>query len=294
MFRLVQREKASYPVRALCRVLGVSPSGFYAWQQRPPSQRALADARLTDAIRQIHQRSRGIYGVPRVHAELRAAHQVRCGKKRVARLMRDAGLRGVCRGQRGRPRTTRREPGAAVAADLVRRDFRAAAPDQLWVADITYLPTYQGFLFLAVILDACSRKVVGWSMAAHMRTELVLAALEMALWTRRPAPGLIHHGDHGSQYTSLAFGARCREAGIRLSMGSVGDAYDNALMESFFGSLEAELIDRSTWATHRTARLAVFEYVEAFYNRVRRHSALGYLSPVEFERRYAAAAPAGA
>ena len=204
--------------------------------------------------------------------------------------MRQAHLQGVCRGQRGRPRTTRREPGHAVAADLVRRHFQASGPDQLWVADVTYLPTWQGFLYLAVVLDAFSRKVVGWSMATHLRTELVLGALEMALWNRRPGPGLIHHADHGSQYTSLAFGARCREAGIQLSMGSVGDAYDNALVESFFGSLETELIDRSTWRTHHEARLAVFGYLETFYNRTRRHSALGYLSPTEFERRYAAPA----
>jgi putative transposase len=290
VFRFVERERASYPVRILCRVLGVSPSGFYAWRARPPSGRALADAQLTVTIRQIHADSRGCYGAPRVHAELHQAHGLRCGRKRVERLMRQAQLQGVCRGQHGRPRTTRREPSHAVTADLVHRHFRASGPDQLWVADITYLPTWQGFLYLAVVLDAFSRKIVGWSMANHLRTELVLGALDMALWNRRPHPGLIHHADHGSQYTSLAFGARCREAGIRLSMGSVGDAYDNALCESFFGSLEAELIDRCTWRTHHEARLAVFSYLEMVYNRARRHSALGYVSPTEFERRYAAPA----
>jgi len=290
VFRFVEQQRASYPVAGLCRVLGVSPSGFYAWRSRPPSARAVANAEVTTMIRQIHADSRGCYGAPRVHAELRQAHGVGCGRKRVERLMRQAHLQGVCRGQRGRPRTTRPEPSQAVAADLVHRQFQAHAPDQLWVADVTYLPTWQGFLYLAVVLDAFSRKVVGWSMANHLRTELVLGALEMALWNRRPGPGLIHHADHGSQYTSLAFGARCREAGIRLSMGSVGDAYDNALCESFFGSLEAELIDRCTWRTHHEARLAVFGYLETFYNRVRRHSALGYLSPTEFERRYAAPA----
>ena len=258
MFHFVEQQRASYPVAGLCRVLGVSPSGFYAWRSRPPSARAVANAQLTSTIRQIHADSRGCYGAPRVHAELREEHGLRCGRKRVERLMRQAHLQGVCRGQRGRPRTTRREPGHAVAADLVHRQFQASAPDQLWVADLTYLPTWQGFLYLAVVLDAFSRKVVGWSMASHMRTELVLGALEMALWNRRPGPGLIHHADHGSQYTSLAFGARCREAGIQLSMGSIGDAYDNALCESFFGSLEAELIDRCTWRTHHEARLAVF------------------------------------
>ena len=175
-----------------------------------------------------------------------------------------------------------------MAADLVHRQFQADAPDQLWVADITYLPTYQGFLYLAVVVDAWSRQVVGWSMAGHMRTELVLRALDMALWTRRPAPGLVAHSDHGSQYTSVAYGARCREAGLQVSMGSVGDAYDNALCESFFGSLEAVLIDRSCWRSHTEARLAVFLYIEGFYNRTRRHSALGYLSPADYERRYAA------
>jgi putative transposase len=288
VFRFVERERASYPVARLCGVLGVSPSGFYAWRSRPPSARAVANAQLTTTIRQIHAESRGCYGAPRVHAELRQAHGLRCGRKRVEQLMRQAHLQGVCRGQRGRPRTTRREPGHAVAADLVHRHFEASAPDQLWVADVTYLPTWQGFLYLAVVLDAFSRKVVGWSMANHLRTELVLGALEMALWRRRPTAGLIYHCDHGSQYTSLAFGARCREAGLRLSMGSVGDAYDNALCESFFGSLEAELIDRCTWRTHHEARVAVFSYLETFYNRARRHSALRYLSPTEFERRYAA------
>ena len=290
MFRFVERERASYPVVGLCRVLGVSPSVFYAWRSRPPSARAAANAQLTAMIRQIHADSRGTYGAPRVHAELREAHGLRCGRKRVERLMRQAQLQGVCRGQRGRPRTTRREPSQALAADLVHRQFHASAPDQLWVADVTYLPTWQGFLSLAVVLDAFSRKVVGWSMASHLRTELVLGALEMALRNRRPSPGLIHHAGHGSQYTSPAFGARCRGAGLRLSMGSVGDAYDNALCESFFGSLEAELIDRCTWRTHHEARLAVFGYLETFYNRARRHSALGYLSPTEFERRYAAPA----
>jgi putative transposase len=290
VFRFVEQQRASYPVAGLCRVLGVSPSGFYAWRSRPPSARAVANAQLTTAIRQIHADSRGCYGAPRVHAELRQAHGLRCGRKRVERLMRRAHLRGVCRGQRGRPRTTRREPSHAVAADLVHRQFRASAPNQLWVADVTYLPTWQGFLYLAVVLDAFSRKVVGWSMAGHLRTELVLGALDMALWQRRPAPGLVHHADHGSQYTSLAFGARCRDAGVRLSMGSIGDAYDNALCESFFGSLEAELIDRCTWRTHHEARLAVFSYLETFYNRTRRHSALSYLSPTEFERRYPAPA----
>jgi putative transposase len=178
------------------------------------------------------------------------------------------------------------------ADDLVQRAFTATGPDQLWVADITYLPTWQGFLYLAVVVDAASRGVVGWAMANHLRTELVLDALDMALWNRRPAPGLIHHSDHGCQYTSLAFGRRCRAAGIAQSMGSVGDCYDNALAESFFATLECELIQRERWRTHAEARLAVFDYIEGFYNPRRRHSALGYLSPAEWERRLRPIVPA--
>jgi putative transposase len=282
-FRFIAAEKAAHPVAVLCRVLEVSTSGFYAWLGREPSARARADVVLAERIRTVHQESRGTYGAPRVHAELADAHGIRCGRKRVARLMRTAGLAGVCR--RRTVRTTRREPAAAVSADLVHRTFTASAPNRLWMADITYLPTWQGFLYLAVVLDAFSRRVVGWAMADHLRTELVLDALEMALWNRRPSPGLIHHSDHGCQYTSLAFGRRCRQAGMALSMGSVGDCFDNAVAESFFASLECELIDRSRWRTHTEARMAVFDYIECFYNPRRRHSALAYLSPVAYERR---------
>lgn len=285
VYRLIAAEEASFPIRFMCRRLGVSASGFYAWRRRPASARARADAALIVQITTIHAASRGIYGAPRVHAELADAHTIHCGRKRVARLMRAAGLVGVCR-RRG-VRTTQRGEAAAPAADLVQRNFSAAAPNQLWVADITYVPTWQGFLYLAVVLDACSRRVVGWAMAAHMRAELVLDALEMALWNRQPDPGVIHHSDHGSQYTSLAFGQRCRRAGIVPSRGTVGDCYDNAMAESFFASLECELIDRSHWRTQSEARMAVFDYIEAFYNPRRRHSALGYLSPAQYERRHA-------
>jgi putative transposase len=282
-FAFIEAEKARFPVAFMCRYLGVSTSGFYARRSRPPSRRAVADAALTSTIRVVHAGSRGTYGAPRVHAELADAHGLRCGRNRVARLMRVAGLAGVCR--RRTARTTRRDEAAAPAPDLVRRAFRAAAPDRLWVADITYLPTWSGFLYLAVVLDAYSRRVVGWAMADHVRAGLVVDALEMALWRRRPAAGLIHHSDRGGQYTSLAFGQRCRRAGIAASMGSVGDAFDNALAESFFASLECELIDRTRWRTHPEARMAVFDYIEGFYNPRRRHSALGYLSPDDFERR---------
>lgn len=283
VFRFVERERASYPVATMCRVLGVSPSGYWAWSKRPPSPRARADVELTETIRTIHQDSRGIYGMPRVHAELRDAG-TRCSRKRVARLMRAAGLEGVHR--RRSVRTTVSDRDTAPAPDLVERLFAASCPNALWVADITYVPTWQGFLYVAVVLDVFSRRVVGWSMAGHLRTELILDALEMAISRRRPAEGLVHHSDRGTQYTSIAFGRRCREAGIALSMGSTGDCFDNAMAESFFASLETELIDRNSWRTRADARLAVFDYIEAFYNPRRRHSALGYLSPAEFERRY--------
>jgi putative transposase len=283
-FRLIEAEKAGRSVVRLCRLLGVSPSGYFAWRKRPPSARARADADPTATIRAIHTGSRGTYGAPRVHAELADAHGVRCGRKRVARLMRADGLAGACR--RRTTRTTRRDEAAAVSDDLVRRAFAATAPGRLWVADITYLPTWQGFLYLAVVLDACTRRAVGWSMADHLRAELVIDALDMALWNRRPAAGPVHHSVHGSQYTSLAFGRRCREAGIAGSMGSVGDCYDNALAESFFATLECEPVARSRWRTHAEARMAVFDFIEAFYNPRRRHSALGHLSPAEYERKH--------
>ena len=283
VFRFVEREKASYPVATMCRVLGVSPSGFWAWRGRAPSARAVADAKLSGTIKEIHKLSRGTYGVPRVHAEL-AATGTPCGRKRVARLMRGAGLVGVHR--RRFIITTVRDPEAVPAPDLVNRAFHASGPDQLWVADITALPTWQGYLYLAIVLDVWSRRIVGWSMDATASAALVTRALDMALGGRLPGAGLIHHSDHGAQYTSLAFGKRMREAGIAASMGTVGDSYDNAMAESFFASLETELIDRAVWPTHLEARADVFDWLEVFYNRVRRHSALGYLAPAEFEERY--------
>jgi len=284
VFRFVDEQKAHYPVATMCRVLGVSSSGYYAWRSRPASVRALADAILTEVITTIHTDSRRTYGAPRVHAELRLGHGIACGQKRVARLMRACGLQGVHR--RKGFRTTRRDQSAAPAPDLLERDFGATEPDRKWVADITYVPTWSGFLFLAVAIDCFSRRVVGWAMRDHLRTDLVLEALEMALYTRRPAAGLIHHSDRGCQYTSFAFGRRCREAGVAPSMGSVGDAFDNALAESFFATLECELIDRRSFRNRTEARLAVFDFIEGFYNPRRRHSSLGQLSPAEFERRW--------
>jgi putative transposase len=261
-------------------VLEVSASGYYAWSTRPASARAQGNAALLDRIRAIHERSRGTYGVPRIHAEL-AAQGIHVGRKRIAHLMRAAGLAGVSR--RKGPRTTIRATAARPAPDLVERNFAATAPDRLWVADITYIPTWAGFLYLAVVLDAWSRRVVGWAMATHLRTELVLDALNMAFTQRRPT-AVIHHSDQGCQYTSIAFGQRCREMGVRPSMGSVGDAYDNALCESFFATLECELLDRTRFKTQVDARLAVFEFIEGWYNPHRRHSALDYLSPLNYER----------
>jgi putative transposase len=285
-FSFIAAEQAHFPIAFMCRRLGVSKSGFYAWRSRPPSRRAVADAQLSATIRGIHTANRGVYGAPRVHAELVDLYAVRCDRKRVARLLRAAGLAGVCR--RRKVRTTLRDEAAPISDDLVQRAFTAAAPDRLWVADITYIPTMQSFLYLAVILDVCSRRVVGWAMADHLRTELVLDAFNMAQQHRRPAPGLIHHSDHGCQYTSLAFSRRCREAGIAQSMGSVGDCFDNAMAESFNATLECELIARTPrWRTHSEARMAIFDFIEGFYNPHRRHSALGHLSPAEFERRHA-------
>ena len=276
----MRSHQAVHPIATQCRVLGVSASGYYAWAVRPASARATADAALMEQIRVIHTRSRGTYGERRIHAEL-AALGVGVGRKRVTRLMRAMGLAGVSR--RKGIRTTIRDREARPAPDLVDRDFTAVGPDRLWVADITYVPTWAGFLYLAVVLDAWSRRVVGWAMAPHLRTELVLEALNMALTQRRPTD-VIHHSDQGCQYTSIAFGQRCRDMGVRPSMGSVGDAYDNAMCESFFATLECELLDRHRFQSQAEARIAIFEFVEGWYNPHRRHSALGYESPINYER----------
>ncbi len=278
--------QAEFAVLTMCQVLDVSTSGYYGWRGRELSNRSREDEELTGRIRKIHEGSRGIYGAPRVHAELVAEGQ-RISRKRVARLMKAAGLEGVSR--RKGIRTTVRCPEACPAPDLVERDFEVPGPDQLWVADITYIPTWAGFLYLAVVLDAWCRKVVGWAMATTLHTQIVLDALDMAIWQRRPQV-VVHHSDHGSQYTSIAFGKRCREAGVRPSMGSVGDCYDNALCESFFATLECELLDQRRFRTQAEARMAVFDFIEGFYNPRRRHSSLGYLSPMDYERRTGTAA----
>lgn len=268
----------------LCRVLGVSPSGYYAWKDREPSKREQEDARLTAMIVKIHTESRGTYGAPRIHAAMRS-RGVRCSKKRVARLMRQAGIEGISRRKYSGP--PRRKEAGPVAPDLVQRQFVADRPDRLWVADITQHGTAQGWLYIAVVLDVFSRRVVGWAMGDRATAELVVDALKMATWNRNPDPGLIHHSDHGTQYTSLLFGRTLRGASILGSMGRVGDAYDNALAESFFATLETELLERREWVTRSQLTSAVFEYIEVFYNRRRLHSSLGYLSPHEFERLWA-------
>ncbi len=268
-YRFIQAEQANHPVTILCRVLRVARSGYYAWARRGVSARATADEALTDQSTRIHERSRRTYGAPRVHAELRA-RGVRCGSRRVARLMRAAGLVGCHR--RRRARITVADPARSPAPNLVARDFAAAAIDRLWLGDITYVPTWEGGLYVAVLLDACSRRVVGWAMADHLRTELATDALMMALRARQPPAGLVHH------YQA----ALARRGGVA-SMSRAGDCYDNAMAESFFATLKLELLDAQRWPTRRAAQQAIFEWLEIFYNRQRSHSALGFQSPAAFE-----------
>jgi len=282
VFSFIAAEKTNYPVAVMCRVFGVNRTGFHNWERRAPSDRALADAWLTERIKQIHDSSRGVYGAPRIHAELQIEHDIRVGRKRVARLMKAAAISGVRPAKQWR--TTIRIPGITPATDLVERQFRPERPNVLWVSDITYLRSGEGWLYLAAVQDAYSRAIVGWSMATHMRASLVVDALKMALARRRPTPGLIHHSDQGSQYVSLAFGRAASEAGIAVSMGSRGDAYDNAVAETFFATLKKELVNRRSWPSRLELQSAVFEYIEAFYNRRRRHSTLGMLSPTDYEQ----------
>lgn len=279
-FRFIAAEKTSYPISLMCRVLGVSRSGFHAWEQRPASARALADAQLSERIREIYARSRDSYGARRIYLDLRD-EDVRVGRKRVERLMRAAGLSGYVK--RRKFRTTFGVPGVRVADDLVDRDFNPPAPNRLWASDIKYVSTWEGTLYLASVIDCFSRKVVGWSMRADMPAELVVDALEMAIERRRPAGELIHHSDQGSQYVALIFGQKLRKAGIAQSMGSKGDCYDNAVCESFHATLEKELLRGRSFKTRQDARTAIFDWIEAWYNPARRHSRLGYRSPDQYE-----------
>ena len=293
-FTFVDREKAHHDVAVLCRLLKVSRSGYYAWRARPASARAVADGVLTAQIRTAFEDNRRIYGAPRVHAELADAG-VKVGRKRVARLMRAADIVGCHRRKRSFA-ITKQNPGADVAPDRVDRKFVATEPNQLWVADVTYVPTVQGWLYLACVTDVFSRMVIGWSMASHRKTDLVVDAVSMAVARRGGhVPGVIHHSDRGGEYSSHALERELRRHGALASMGSVADCFDNALAESVFATLECELFDQQPggrFATRREARLAVFDYLETFYNPRRRHSALGHTSPADFESKHALEQPA--
>lgn len=266
--------------------MGISRSGYYAWRTRAPPERAITDEALTGEILDIYNDSRKTYGYRRVKVELTDGRGMDAGKHKVARLMRTAGIEGVTR--RKFTVTTRRDDRVRPAPDLLDRDFSATGPDSRWVADITYIPTWSDLLFLAVIVDVFSRAVVGWSMSARQNAELVTNALQMALCRRRPRSVVVHHSDQGCQYASHYFSRICRVAGVERSMGSVGDCFDNAMAESFFATLECELIDRCIFESHDMARMAIFDYIEGLYNPKRRHSSIDYLSPTEFERRWRA------
>jgi len=292
VFPVVQELAADgVPVAVTCRVLNVSTSGFYEWQRRKASRRDLEQAYLMLAIHDVHAASYGTYGHRRVHAELTMGRRLEVSHGRVERLMRSTGLQGVHRRRlRG---CTRRDQAATPSADLVGRNFTPDAPDRLYVADVTQHRTGEGWLYFAVVIDCFSRRVVGWSIADHIRSELVVDALQMAIWNRSPAVGVIHHSDHGSTYTRWVFGHRLREAGLLGSMGSIGDCFDNSVAESFFATLQTEVLDRSVWPTREVLANAIFTFVEGFYNPRRRHSTLGYLSPADYETRYHQAVPAG-
>lgn len=277
---------AGFPVAVACRTLGLSRSGYYAWVERPELDHAKSDRDLLRQVKEIHAHSRGTYGAPRVQAELRLGRGIRVSRKRIARLMREERLEGSYR-----RRFRRAKPSTATHDDHVKRVFRVDAPDRLWVTDITQHPTREGWVYAAVVIDVYSRRVVGLSIADHLKTELVIDALEVARWRRRPEPGsTIVHSDRGTQYTSWAFGHRLRQAGLLGSMGRVGSAYDNALCESFFATLQRELLDTRSWTTREELGQAIFEYIEAWYNPHRRHSRLGYESPVSYEQTGRAAA----
>lgn len=265
------------PVKVACRVLGVTESGYYGWRSRPPSARSVRHALLTDAIRKVHEDSRCIYGYRRVHAELALGHGLVVGHEAVHRLMRRAGIEGIS----GRPRF-RRIPNVATAGDLVDRQFHRDGADELWVTDITEHPTREGKVYCAAVLDVFSRRVVGWSIDSAPTAALVTNALGMAIQQRRPQ-GTVVHSDQGTQFTSWAFTRRAVDSGLVPSMGSVGDCYDNAVIESFWSRMQVELLDRKRWRTRVELANAIFEYIEIFYNRQRRHSSLGMLTPIEFE-----------
>ena len=280
-FRFIEDRRADYPVTILCDVLGVSPAGYYAWRARPESRRAAADRELVEDIRRVHRDTRGRYGSPRIHVELKAQGRG-VSRGRIERLMRHHGIRAIMARPR-RVRTTDSRHGLPIAPNLLGRNFFAAAPNRIWLADITYIETDQGWLYLAAVMDLYSRRIVGWAMADHLRADLPLAALKMAISGQRPGAGLIHHSDRGVQYASADYRKVMQSAGFRASMSRKADCYDNAPMESFFHTLKTELVHHRHYATRAEAKRDIFAYIEGFYNRTRRHSAIGYSSPIEME-----------
>ena len=286
-YRFVAAEQASYPVRLLCRVVGVAASGFCAWLRRGPSQREQQDRSLADRIAAVFAASRRTYGSPRVHAELRA-EGIRVSRKRVARLMREGGLAATIR--RRFPRTTNSDHGRPVAPNLLEQKFTAEQPDTVWLADISYIATGEGWLYLAAIKDMATREIVGWSMSDSLEAGSACAALRMAIQRRQPPTGLIHHSDRGVQYAGSEYQKLLTRHGLRGSMSRRGNCYDNAPMESFFGSLKNELVHRTTFPTRAAARQALFDYLEIFYNRRRRHSGVGFLTPAQAYEQMAKAA----
>jgi len=280
-YHFIEQQKQEFPVVVMCRVLAISESGYYAWLKRPVCQRKREDAQLTKAIEQVFTSHHGRYGSPRLHAELRDQGK-QCSRKRVARLMCEAGI--SAKSKRRRVVTTRRDVTHPVAPNLLNREFTATEPNTKWVTDITYIPTAQGWLYLAVVLDLYSRLVVGWSMSAHCDEELAANALQMAQTRRRPRAGLLHHSDRGCQYTSRAYRLILEQSGVITSMSRKGNCWDNAAMESFFGTLKEECVGSVIYASREEARLALFTYLEVYYNRIRRHSTLGYVSPLIYEQ----------
>ena len=280
-FRFIEDRRADYPVTILCDVLGVSPAGYYAWRARPESRRAAADRELVEDIRRVHRDTRGRYGSPRIHVELKAQGRG-VSRGRIERLMRHHGIRAIMARPR-RVRTTDSRHGLPIAPNLLGRNFFAAAPNRIWLADITYIETDQGWLYLAAVMDLYSRRIVGWAMADHLRADLPLAALKIAISGQRPGAGLIHHSDRGVQYASADYRKVMQSAGFRASMSRKADCYDNAPMESFFHTLKTELVHHRHYATRAEAKRDIFAYIEGFYNRTRRHSAIGYISPIEME-----------
>ena len=280
-FRFIEDRRGDYPVRILCEVLDVSPAGYYAWRSRPESRRSVANRELVADIKRVHRDACGRYGSPRIHVELKAQGRG-VSRGRIERLMRQHGIRAIMARPR-RMRTTDSRHGLPIAPNLLDRNFTATAPNRIWLADITYIETDQGWLYLATVLDLYSRRIVGWAMADHLRTDLPLAALKMAISAKRPAAGLIHHSDRGVQYASAEYRKVMQSAGLRVSMSRKGNCYDNAPMESFFHTLKTELVHHRQYATRQEATRDIFAYIEGFYNRTRRHSAIGYLSPIEME-----------